>query len=295
MNIRELLEQGQAAKDRLHAEKEKALLGQFRVGSAGCVSDDGEIYGTCHRIALARLMGHDKPVENSQKILFAAGEANEDTWAGLLGLSHKGALLRHSDCAVKHKFEGVDPFLLGHPDIVLGDEQGTPVLGLELKGIYGYTTAISVYYEDLPKNENLIQAATYSMALGIPYALCYTCPSWVKLQYYDTKKYGDKNIKPFYRIYYMKWEEGRMFYRSELKTEWTRTVITESGIEDYYKLLAEMQTTKNLGPRPTSNYVHGQEAKYGPCGLCEFAQACDRYDGNQDFDSWVQSLGDSDV
>ncbi|MGJ8498477.1 hypothetical protein ACSFBZ_12955, partial [Glaesserella parasuis] len=64
--------------------------------------------------------------------------------------------------------------IMGHPDIVL-KKDGQAVLGLELKGIYGASTLEAVL-KGRPKNDNLIQAAAYSLYLNLPYALCYTLP-----------------------------------------------------------------------------------------------------------------------
>src|ERR1700677_12906 len=84
MDIRELLERGQAKQNADHAEKEKTKLGILRGGSAGCIGTDDRVYGECHRIALSRLMGVDKEVEPNRQIMFSAGRTAEDTWAQLL-------------------------------------------------------------------------------------------------------------------------------------------------------------------------------------------------------------------
>lgn len=288
-DIRKMLEQGHAALREQHAEGEKAKLGQFRIGNAGVVAADGKIYGACHRTTLARLEGIDQPSELSTEIMWKAGEANEDTWARILTAGNPDIrLLRHDEVAVDSAITSIEPHVLGHPDIVI--EQNGKVLGLELKGIYGTSTAVSVYYEHRPKPENLIQAAGYSYFRKIPYALCYTLPSWVALNFYDQKRYGTKHILPFYRIFYMEWRDDVLWYRDETQTDWVRTVITPQGIEDYYRLVVEMRQKKELGPRPTADYADGSKNKWDACGLCWAKSACAAYDDNPDFDEWLDRL-----
>jgi len=296
LDIRKLLEQGHEIMRQEHAAKEQEVLGHPRIGSIGIVADDDRIYGVCHRKGHARQLGIDTPVAFSQEILFKAGEANEDTWDLILSAAKRhpdsawnGKLLSHDDVPVKSHIPGVPLEVLGHPDKVLADDDGNPILGIELKGIFGYTTAISVYYENTPKNDNLIQSAGYSYFKKLPYVLAYTSPSWVKLQF-DRKKYGDSNIKPFYRMFYLEWRDEVLWYRDEFQTDWVKTNITPQGIKRYYQLLEEMKQAKELGPRPTADYVHGKPNKWDACGLCEWKLACERYDQTKDYDGWIEDI-----
>jgi len=290
VNVRELLERGHQALRDERAKSEQDKLGHPRVGSIGCVAD-GEVYGVCHRKAHARQVGIEEPISLSQDILFKAGEANEYTWERLLTAAGV-KFLKHDEVPIKAKIEGVPLEVLGHPDIVLTDDDGNPVLGIELKGIFGYTTGVQVYFEKRPKNENLIQAAGYSYFKQIPYALAYTSASWIKLQF-DAKKYGAKNILPFYRVFYMEWRDDVLWYRDETQDEWVKTIITPQGIEEYYRTLQDMKVHRDLGPRPTSNYVDGTPDKWGPqgqCGLCSYAPACAQYESDRDYDAWLASI-----
>lgn len=290
LDIRQLLSKGHAALAADHAKKEEAQKGHPRVGSIGIVADDGEVYGVCHRKAHARQIGIEIPHDFHTDIMFKAGEGNETHWERILGKAGCD-LMDGDEVAIKHKIDGVPLAVLGHPDVVLRDPAGNPFMGLELKGIFGYTTAVGVYLENTPKNENLIQSAGYAYMKGLPYALCYTSNSYVQLNFYDKKKYiGLKSIPPFYRIFYMQWRDKVLYYRDEFQAEWVKTNITPQAIEDYYRLLEEMKQQRDLGPRVNSNYVNGKEDKWGPngaCGLCELRSACDRYDGDKDYDQWV--------
>lgn len=287
IDIKDLLLKGFDFRAKEHSENEKDKQGYYRAGSVGCVTEANAIIGVCHRKSLARSLGIEAPTPHYQRILFKAGEFNEDVWKHLLGPVWSGRLLSHAECKIEYKIND-DVIVIGHPDIVLADDTGKPLLGLELKGIFGYTTAASVHYDNRPKNENLIQAAMYSMALNIPYALCYTSASWISTKYYHKKQYGDDHILPFNKVYYLEWRDDRLYYRPEDQAAAIKTVITKSGIEDYYKLLHEMKTTKQLGPRPTTIYADGTEARWGACGLCEFAPICDKHENN--FDTWLKEL-----
>ena len=290
LDIRQLLEKGHAVLQAEHRAKDDAKAGHGRVGSAGIVAADGNVYGTCHRKAHARMIGIEIPATFSTDIMWKAGESNERHWERILGKADAD-LAGADEMAVKHPIKGVSKEVLGTPDVGLKDPAGRPFMGLELKGIFGYTTAVSVYLENTPKNDNLIQAAAYSYMTGLPYALCYTSASYVKLDFYDKKKYiGLKSIPPFYRIFYMEWRDGVLFYRDEFQPEWVKTNITPQSIEDFYRLLEEMKQKKELGPRVVTNYVSGKDDKWGPhgaCGLCELRHACDRYDSDKDYDQWV--------
>jgi hypothetical protein len=91
----------------------------------------------------------------------------------------------------------------------------------------------------------------------------------------------------------MEWRDDVLWYRDETETEWVRTVITKEGIKDYYRLLAEMQTAKDLGPRVTGHYVSGEPHHFGEhaqCGLCSFKDACAAYDGDKDYDGFLERI-----
>lgn len=293
MDIRKLLRDGHLALAQEHAAKSAAVAGHPRVGSCGIVTPEGKVYGVCHRKALARSLGIEAPQDLSTDIMFKAGEGNEVHWERILGAGYKGKILKHADVEVKAKIEGVPLELLGHPDIVLGDENGKPLYGLELKGIFGATTAISVEMEGVPKNENLIQSATYSYFTGLPYALCYTSSAYVPVNFYDQKKYGIKSIRPFYRIFYLEWRDEVLHYRDERSEIWVETNITPTAIKSYYQLVEQMKSAKVLGPRVSTEYLHGVADKWGPngaCKLCDFNSACARYDTTQDYDEWLSGI-----
>lgn len=287
-----------AGHDALRARKsssEARVAGHPRIGSVGCVAADGEVYGVCPRIALARQLGIEEEPELKTLIMWKAGEANEDIWNRVLDRGIPHTLVRTEGHYIKAPIEGVALELLGHPDVVYADvTTKEPVCGIELKGIFGASSAISVALEGRPKNENLIQAAAYSHFMGkLDWALCYTSANYTPVNHWEQKTYGVKTIEPFYKTFYLEWRGDALWYRDEDAAEAVETVITGRGIEDYYRLVQEMQDSKDLGPRPSSHYVDGTSNKWGResmCGLCDFRKACDRYDGDGDYDGWIESL-----
>lgn len=293
IDIRALLDAGQAKLDAARAEEEKKKRGMLRIGSAGIVNDKGEVKGTCHRITLARYLGKDKEASRDTRIMWQGGEQLEEGFAKLLGLGHEGRILRDTDISVDWTIPDTTVRVLGRPDIVLADADGKPILGIEHKAVLGATTAVSTWFERRPKNENLAQMAAYSMCLGIPFVLAYTSPSWVGVNYYDQKKYGEKNIRPFYRLFYTEWRAHRLYYRCDDQEEWVETEITKESIADYFKLVAEMAEAKELGPRLTTSYIDGTEDKWGPhgsCKYCVFADRCQKHeDGLISFDQWLDN------
>jgi hypothetical protein len=292
MNIRELLAIGQEKQNAAHAEAEVAKLGILRGGSAGCIGTDGRMYGECHRIALSRLLGVDKAVDDNRQIMFAAGRTAEDTWAQLLtdaGVTFR----REEEIQITWPVPGFDSRVVtGRPDIVIMDDE-TPEFGLELKGIYSAGSAVRVECEGVPDPKHLAQAGFYSMALNIPYAICYTNPSvwdvpfWAK----EARAAGHKKLQPFYRIFYMRWDEatGVLQYRDERLDTWVSTKYTKQGIEEYYQNILVMETDKDLCGRPDGGLADGSPAPFDKCKYCQFSKQCDVYDLDRDFDSWLEA------
>jgi hypothetical protein len=287
MNIRELLLKGHAALAAKKAESEAAVQGHPRVGSGGWVSPDGQVFGNCHRKALARDLGLEPKADLSTEVMWRAGESNEWHWQRILQAS--GVNL--TEVQIDVEIPGVPKSLLGHPDLILADETGKPVMGVELKGIFGSSTANLVVLAGRPKNDNLIQCAAYSAFTGLPFALAYTCANYTSVPFGERKKHGGiSTIRPFYKIFYTDWLDGKLRYRAEDSTEWVQTGITRQGIEDYYRLVAEMKEKQDLGPRPTADYLDGTTAKYDSCGLCELRSACEAYDLSHEYSDWLKRI-----
>jgi len=294
VNVRRLLEQGQAAQDREHDALEVTKRGNLRGGSAGVIGTDSKIYGECHRVALARLLGADKEHDGNRSIMFDAGNASEDSWAAKLkaaGLQ----FLREDEIPIVWPIPGTARIATGRPDIVLGYYKDgsaeasdfVPEHGLELKGIYSASSGLRVEVEGVPDPKHLAQAGFYAMALNIPYTLCYTNPSVIDVPYWAQKKLSaPKKLQPFYRLFELRWTDV-LEYRDEMRDDWVRTVYTKQGIADYFALIVEQEQTKELGPRPEGGYATGEPLPYNKCNYCNFKDACSQYDADADYDGWL--------
>lgn len=326
MDIRSLLERGQEAQNNAHAEAEKAKLGILRGGSAGCIGTDGEAYGECARVALLRLQGVDKEVEPNRHIMFDAGRTAEDSWAAKL--ADAGVVFRREEWVPITWAVPGHPgrVVTGRPDIVIGSEfyrdtteeennariaagghphsiamtqDFRPEFGLELKGIYSASSAVRVECEGIPDPKHLAQAAFYSMALGIPWAVCYTNPSVWDVPYWakEARAKGHKKLQPFYRIFYLEWSElgaktpdaAVLYYKDERSDHWVPTVYTKEGIAAYYASILRMESDHRLVDRPNGGYATGHALPWSKCKYCPFSAACDMFDVDQSYDGWLEN------
>ncbi len=285
-DLRELLAKGLNALSDDKTAKNSLILDHPRVGSVGCVADDGNVYGVCHRKAYMRTQGIEEQVDIPTRIMWSAGgEANEWFWERTLDAA--GARMRR-DVEVRIEIEGVPNPVLGHPDGVFADGD-VATLGVELKGVFSFNTANTVL-GGRPKNDNLIQAATYARALGIPFVLVYTSASYVTVPIWAKKDYpGQTTLRPFIKVFHLEWRGNELWYRDELSEEWVFTVVTWSGIENYYRAAS----TGHMGPRVNTNYVNGDPNKWGAhgdCKFCPYNAACTQYEVDGNYDNWIGSV-----
>lgn len=281
IDIRKILLAGRQELRRQHDEKNEGNT-NYRIGSSGAICKDNQIRGVCLRIALLRQLKLEEQPSLGTQIMWAAGETNEMDWERVLTAA--GVQFDMQRDIVWEIAPGVT--VSGHPDVIIKD--GDQEYGVELKGIFSYNTAASVYLDKRPKCSNVIQAMAYSAATGLPWMLAYTSPSYWKVPFYDKKRTDLKSLPPFYQLFTLEWRDDTVWYKHE-DGEWVETLVTRQGIEDYYKMLAEMQQTKKLGPRPTAHYIDGTDEKWGgdACVFCPFASACTAYDGSRDYDAWL--------
>jgi len=295
MDVRKLLEAGQAAQNAAHAEGEKAKAGNLRGGTAGAIGKDGKVYGECHRVALARLLGADKEVDFNRHIMFNAGVAAEDSWAAKLAAA--GVVFRReSEIPVVVKVG--ERLVTGRPDIVIGElvremdgsELFVPTHGLELKGIYSASSGVRVALEGIPDPKHLAQAGFYSLALNVDYTLCYTNPSVIDVPYWGQKKFGGvKKLQPFYRLFSLRWDaDETLEYKDEEKDNWVSTQITKQGILDFYALVGDQADRQELGPRPEGGYADGTPLPWDKCQYCSLSKICDQSEDN--YAEWVDGI-----
>lgn len=296
MNIGEMLTAGRKALKEEHEKAEVQKLGSLRGGSAGLLTSDGTVYGTCPRLSYLRKIGYQVSPEPYADVLFAAGFGSEDIVARELEMA-KVAFKREEDIPVGWTTEaGVK--VSGRPDIVLMDENGKPAVGLELKLISSVWTARDVMGHLSPKSDHLIQAGHYSWQLGIPWKLVYANRAYWHINYVKTlaSSFQDKEccehkegrpfrVVPGYTIFDLQWRDGVLQYAPEGSGEWTSTLITKEAIESYYEAVASLNETSSVPPRPTNRHVNGDKS-FRYCDYCPLIGVCNEQE-NKKLGEWT--------
>ena len=126
---------GREVEQEAHAKAEVKKEGTLRGGSSGCLTSSGEVYGTCHRKALARYKGYQSKIDEISYTWFDAGFANEDAWmqkltAAVSAMGPEFTLKAEEECPISWEANGVK--VTGRPDIMLF-ENDKPKFGIELK------------------------------------------------------------------------------------------------------------------------------------------------------------------
>lgn len=311
LTAKDLYLKGREIEQADHQEAEKGKLGNLRGGSTGCLTSHGEVYGTCHRKALARLKGHQAQIEEISFAWFDAGYANEDAWEQKLqksvaALGPGYELKSEEECPVTWEINGRK--VTGRPDLMVFKD-GKPEMGLELKVVCAVKSAVSIYCEDKPKVDNILQAAHYSMIHGCPFTLVYSwrsrarVPGWAerykdKLNMYYEKTFTNSKtgrsftkreyaIDPFIKEFLIGFDDDVIYYVTEDGTR-VDTPFTAQGIRDYYALVDSLEKEKKLYTRLTQRDMKGDLLPYDPCQWCPFIDACDQFEN--DYDAWLDKV-----
>jgi len=227
-----------------HNAREISKIGDLRVGSAGCMVGESRAIGKCPQTALARALGHQLPTFGSQAY-FDGGLANEEIWAKNAKASGVAFRCEEDIPVVHHLPSGTK--ITGRPDMVLGTEKGgefTPEHMIELKACQATNSAGEKLLLNKPSADHVIQAATYSMFLGIPASLVYTSNVTGGIVNFFTKKAAGRADAPFGKIEFkLGWEDGQLYYM--LGTERVNTEVTQDGILEYYHNIDQMARQKN--------------------------------------------------
>lgn len=249
--------------------------------------------GTCHRIALARLVGLQEPIGITTRAIFDSGEANEYVWSR--ALQAEGNYQVWHDAGIpdefKIKWHTEGNLGTGTPDILLG-VNNTPVIGIELKVVESIQSATSLLTSKKPKVDNLLQAAHYSMRLGIPFILVYTFNGTGDWPYWAIKKFNiprGSKVPPFKMQFLVEWTEAGLTWRGD-SGEVHALPIQQSSIEDYYKLLLEMKDQKDLYLRYPSIEADGSSMPFDKCSYCSVSDACSEYETKGDYDLWIDRV-----
>ena len=193
-----------------------------------------------------------------------------------------------------------------------------PVTGIELKSVHSLWTARDVLFGLKPKLPNLAQAAHYMWKLGLSeYKLMYKSYSqlgqgmagneWITkmfpkpgepgseyVDYTESErnpgKYTIKHIKQFEIVYDLSFDKsGRLRYKPEGIDSWTSTVITRKSIEDYFELVSKIESTKDLGPRPSAVDAVGKKLSYTQCKYCPLNKTCTTFQ-SKGYDKWMEEV-----
>lgn len=262
---------GQEVLRKEHAAEAQAKTHTLRGGSAGCLLEDGTTLGACPHEALGRFMGYEADSIDSQGY-FDGGIANELIWERNI----KAALAQEEvpydsfrceeDIPVSYRLD--DKYnITGRPDLVVGstkDGEFVPELGMELKGCYAVRSGARKLFGLEPDGKHICQAAFYMKVLDIPWTIPYTVNVTGELGWFDKKDYGKHNLplgKVEFPLRYG--SDGNTVEYQDVGGKWIRTVITWDGILDFYRLVADMYKSKQVGVTRISDMdAFGQPVKF---------------------------------
>jgi hypothetical protein len=213
--------------------------------------------------------------------MFAAGEGNEALGQEVLVEGWSGTVLR----GIEFEKDGVH----GTTDLVLASHAEAPQLVIELKLVSSVNSAIQRQVAGTPDLKHLIQSAVYMWLSGLPAVLCYTSRTDFAIQF-QAKKLGIKKIEPFYRMFYLSFKDGVLWYRDEHEMSDVKTTVTLAGIKNYYMLLQTMGPAHNLFDRPVADDSDDRKGieGYDRCNYCALQPACDRWE--HDYVTWLDAV-----
>lgn len=178
--IRELHRRGLSHYINEHEEADRDKVGTLRGGNAGSLPVKGVPIGNCPRLAHLRRVGISvEPGDEQSQTMHDGGLANEEIFFERVnrGLPDGYSLVHEEDHPSSWNTNR-GTAVTGRPDGILLGPDGIARRGIELKGVFSFTTAVKVL-TDKPKIDNLIQSAQYMMALELPeYELVYVNRNW---------------------------------------------------------------------------------------------------------------------
>jgi len=275
----ELYKEGQRLEQLEHSEAERGKQGALRGGNSGCLTETGQPIGgstSCPRKAQARFIGLQVPASSKAFPFFDAGYANEWLWEQKLAKSWKGKVLTEADPAggTKWTIEGVD--VTGRPDIQLINEDGTVEVVLELKCKAATNSAFNVGHHDRPDPSHLMQLAHYMFCTNAPGILVYSFRGKGSTSYWAYKETGIRDIEPFDREYKLGWEgpnDDHLYYIRD-NGEKQETLITKTGIKEYYRSIVVATRNGELASKPANITETGSKMKYSSCQYCDLKPIC---------------------
>lgn len=202
INLRLLKEEG----INLRVKEEK--VGVLRGGNSG-ISFGNVHTGSCLRQTYARsFLSYSKKPDLSTRLMFDGGERNEDSWMDDITKSW-GNVIKADDYVEWATDAGIK--VTGSPDVLLLNDEGKPVHGIEHKRVSSLYTARDVGFLKKPKMDALIQTAHYMWQIGCPFDLVYTCdtnfhgPDWATSTFPSPGQPGSEYIN---YTYYNRYQVG---------------------------------------------------------------------------------------
>lgn len=295
LDIRQLLEQGNAALRIAEDTQEASKAGTLRVGNTGAMLPDGTVMGECARKAYLRSIGHGIPVEDEIQNMLDGGKTNEDIIVKILEASgFDGKILREEDVATRWETAN-GTAVTGRPDIVLATKDGILLRGIEAKQASSIWSATK-YITGKPKLSHVLQAAHYSMELKIPFTLYYAGRTifHTNKQFYLNKALAGHPlvehrdgvpfaIKPFDYFYEIMWQPDGTLAVLDVQTGKTqRSAIKQDDIRRYFEAVANVEQSGTLPPRPSKLEFDGKKGTFNMCDstYCPLADTCDRHEKN---------------
>lgn len=259
LNIGQRLAEGRQLLRGQYKEQDAAKLGVLRAGNSGIMSIDGEVAGSCHRVAHLRQLGIElDPPDDKSLVMFQVGTANEDiVYGDLVQTSGDNEIILREEEIPIEWFTSNGTKVTGRPDMVICEkkltgeelpatfpelvrwtyEDVTPVLCLELKSVASVWTTRSVLFENDPKLAHLCQVGHYMWKLDTPGRLIYkqyanqAMPDFAHRYFPKQGKPGSeymefgtdgkpKCVRPFEIVYELKFDvDGRLMFRREDQPE----------------------------------------------------------------------------
>jgi hypothetical protein len=175
INIKELFLGGIEKLREEHDQYEETKLGTLRAGNTGALLNNGEgpVIGTCQRPTYLRMKGIDSDQPTIlRELMFFAGRLNEEMWIRNLSRTWEGTILQEQEIPTRWLTQNGTP-VTGRPDLVLLNKEGVSTQALELKLASSVWTVRDIF-KGMPKIKHTLQAAHYSMELGVPIQIWYT-------------------------------------------------------------------------------------------------------------------------
>jgi hypothetical protein len=289
INFEQVFSNAERKRNKLHKEGDIRSY-VYRGGNAGCLLPSGGIIGKCPRRLLIQWLGIDEEEKDlTGNMMIKIGYANEDIV--MKDLTDEGVIFE-AEPKLSMDVDGVK--LGARPDLVIKDETGKIVQGLELKCIASHYVANSVGFGDTPKGENLCQSAVSQHLLGgIPYQLIYFNYSIHDAMSYIKKARGNQwnlIVKPFRHYYTIGFDANGFLMYSNVQTGVTvTTAITLNGILSYYKYINALAKTKTLPIlfKNTKSKSNGERVTSNPCKDCSLRDICNETMSGDSYDEFL--------